>query len=710
MAKQTINNGETGSLVRGKLNSNFTELYATTAAQTVEVDALKATALVRVNVKVDHGALGDGRSLSDLATTASSTTVSSVTAAFTSADIGKIICVEGAGVGGAPLRATISSITSGTAVVVGTAATGSMSAKRGLVATDDGPAFQEAIDWLADNGGGVLYVPPGQYLINTAVSQNAGIETGKGRAQIHLPALDLSTEEPIYIELKGVNNPARNLSWNAGMTQPLNTGGSIIHSYVSSATAGDAIFAGGPPTGVAWQHSGIYVEAHDLTFRTYANPRITPLNLRYIGGARVANLLVDSGTPLQSVVEPTNEAYCVILPGVNNFLPSAAINCDFVNYRYGLQVSEHAEIDDVRVWLCARALMLEGASHSLHIKKLLYVGCTWGIVYVEGTLGNVFFVADSVDCEHTDFGDWRDTVYDTRSGNNELKGTMNFQSVVSNTGPNGEYFGYGDLNIKVRNLYYNVDPQSYQAVGDTNVNLLNFSGATILSPNTTLTAARTWTLPPSIQKQMRLIVDYIGAISATNTIILDPTGSDTINGGANYTIDNPYSITMVWDHGGGVFTARQLGETGNTKSHSDVYVDADADAVSTSTTLASTALSIAVGPGNWQIEVGLRFRNAGAAPGWKVNLLKTGSPTFLSGRILFGEGAGAPTINIHDIASGEPNTAGVDTGAGAFCDITKVYVVASAATFTVQLAQNVSDAAQTVMTFGSFIRATKIAA
>src|SRR5262245_37633068 len=34
---------------------------------------------------------------------------------------------------------------------------------------DDGPAFQSALDALADAGGGTLFVPAGLYLINTPV-------------------------------------------------------------------------------------------------------------------------------------------------------------------------------------------------------------------------------------------------------------------------------------------------------------------------------------------------------------------------------------------------------------------------------------------------------------------------------------------------------------------------------------------------------------
>lgn len=58
----------------------------------------------------------------DAAMTAASTTLTSQVAAFVAGDVGKSVVVAGAGVDGADLRATISSVTSATQVVLSTAA------------------------------------------------------------------------------------------------------------------------------------------------------------------------------------------------------------------------------------------------------------------------------------------------------------------------------------------------------------------------------------------------------------------------------------------------------------------------------------------------------------------------------------------------------------------------------------------------------------
>jgi hypothetical protein len=69
-----------------------------------------------------------GRSVSDAATTASDTTLTSATAAFTSADVGRMVIVEGGNTGGKEFVSTIESVTSATEVVVAVAPTATVSA------------------------------------------------------------------------------------------------------------------------------------------------------------------------------------------------------------------------------------------------------------------------------------------------------------------------------------------------------------------------------------------------------------------------------------------------------------------------------------------------------------------------------------------------------------------------------------------------------
>ena len=74
-----------------------------------------ATKLGDIPSSLDWG-YGDAVELSDGGITATDTTFVSATAAFDAEDVGKTICVPGAGAAGVPLTTTIASITGPTTV------------------------------------------------------------------------------------------------------------------------------------------------------------------------------------------------------------------------------------------------------------------------------------------------------------------------------------------------------------------------------------------------------------------------------------------------------------------------------------------------------------------------------------------------------------------------------------------------------------------
>src|SRR5262250_3243701 len=71
--------------------------------------------------------------------------------------------------------------------------------------TDDGPAFQRALDALAEAGGGTLFVPGGHYLIASPVTKDfSGISGGitiRGVASDKMPAPPTATGEQLSLSL-----------------------------------------------------------------------------------------------------------------------------------------------------------------------------------------------------------------------------------------------------------------------------------------------------------------------------------------------------------------------------------------------------------------------------------------------------------------------------------------------------------------------------
>lgn len=126
-----------------------------------------------------YGAIGDERRVNDAAMTSGSAVLTSSTAEFTNADIGKM-CVVTSARGGDPgeadgetnpLTAKILSVQSATQVTLDTAATASVSDKRVHIATSDSLAFQAAVDAAHDAGGGDVPVPPGHRFLLTMARQ-----------------------------------------------------------------------------------------------------------------------------------------------------------------------------------------------------------------------------------------------------------------------------------------------------------------------------------------------------------------------------------------------------------------------------------------------------------------------------------------------------------------------------------------------------------
>lgn len=93
-----------------------------------------------------NGAKGNGRVVGDVVTN-STTTITSATAAFTSADAGKTIMINGAnGTGVGPLVTTISSVTNATTAILASAAGITTTGCAAVFGTDDTTAIQAAIN------------------------------------------------------------------------------------------------------------------------------------------------------------------------------------------------------------------------------------------------------------------------------------------------------------------------------------------------------------------------------------------------------------------------------------------------------------------------------------------------------------------------------------------------------------------------------------
>lgn len=144
-----------------------------------------------------YGAKGDVRTVADAVVSGQpTTTVTSATAAFTQADVGKLVTLNGAGASGAVLATTVATVVNSTTITVATTATTNVSAALLALGTDDSTAMQAAINAAnAAPRGGVVYFPPGVY------ARGAGTVTAKLNVVLRGAGMDVST---IYAMRTGV--------------------------------------------------------------------------------------------------------------------------------------------------------------------------------------------------------------------------------------------------------------------------------------------------------------------------------------------------------------------------------------------------------------------------------------------------------------------------------------------------------------------------
>lgn len=150
------------------------DAQSTPTTKELSLNSVKKLTSNYFNVK-DYGAVGDARQVTDAVVSPGSTTVTSATANFTAADVGKIVFAGNTAFATAVPLGTITARNSATSITVSVAATQSLSGCH-LVwgSADDSNAMEAA--FLAAKAAtperGVVYIPPGGYIVSKCVFNN----------------------------------------------------------------------------------------------------------------------------------------------------------------------------------------------------------------------------------------------------------------------------------------------------------------------------------------------------------------------------------------------------------------------------------------------------------------------------------------------------------------------------------------------------------
>lgn len=393
---------------------------------------------VTFNVK-NYGAEGDGIALYDGAITSGTDDFTSASAAFTTADVGKIITISGAGGSNVDLTTTISAYVSATAVTIATNALATVSSAMAIYGTDDTTAIRNAVAAVYDGGNGphsgIIYFPDGIYIVNGAFDQT-------NNSQIAVPTVDLD-ERPVSIVFRGAVKPHLNSRHMTGST--------IFGSRYG--TNGSYSIISGKNAGQSGDMTLVRIHFQDINIKTVQNPTHSALNLIDLNMASgdnvqiMANIAPGATVPIQT----HNDSFGLIMPGTLNGNVSARWTAlKVVRFYNGIQFGEHGQADDVMVAYGVNGLLFKDCRYTAKV-GYSSVEIVVNAVVMQGLVTN-YFQIDVLDLEHASgtFAPIYDLVDSTEIG----QGNINY-TIFDNGGGN-IFARNGGKNVSLHNMETNV--------------------------------------------------------------------------------------------------------------------------------------------------------------------------------------------------------------------------------------------------------------
>lgn len=361
-----------------------------------------------------YGAKGNGITLFDGAVSASSTAFSSASATFTSADVGKVITITGAGGTNVDHTTTIAAFVDATHVTLTAAAVATVSGAIYTYGTDDTTAINTIITTIAaqSNPQGTIYFPSGTYIINGAFNK-------ANNSQIGMPTIsstDTTPKNHTIIKFQG------SLYGKSTNTQRFATGGSILYS-TKNGTAGTSVISG-KAVGSSGSLTDVRIELDTITVRTVQDPVNSALDLEFINSMILNNVYVEAGTVLlDNRVQPTTStSYGIKTVGVLNNSISYLKNVRVQGFYNGIAAQEHAQLDNIFILHAVNGLVITSTGHAVYGE---YIG-------IERTINNIVcsapagsFIINVYDTEHSS-GFWYDTLFDIKDASSNCLGNVNY--------------------------------------------------------------------------------------------------------------------------------------------------------------------------------------------------------------------------------------------------------------------------------------------
>lgn len=358
-----------------------------------------------------YGAKGDGKVVGDVVTN-STTTITSATASFTQADVGKYVMINGgAGTTSPPLVSTIQSVTNGTTAVLNNAATASQTGCAMVWGTDDTAAINSAVTAAGAYGNANAYFAEvlfgaKVYMLATGPTQvGNGSSTPTFNSQIPLPYANANgLTQKLVISLKGAGDNGYQSYW--GSTAP-NLAGTTLVSTLSTGNTPNGTFGqqsviGGPTGGAGFNGGSINfnfanvkpvitgiqvclgaytnIYAFDFGYCTSMAIRQSMAQIFAVQGLDTGNI---AAQPLMKSLPGTfgfQQSVGVGLraPVTGNNADSTAIDFTVMGFARGVMPFDHFTADRLFVMYADRGLYIDGTagySNVMHRITIANFGC-----------------------------------------------------------------------------------------------------------------------------------------------------------------------------------------------------------------------------------------------------------------------------------------------------------------------------------------------
>lgn len=475
----------------------------------------------------------NGRYVTDAAMASTSATITSNTAAFTAADVGKLVTIityptsSGTSVAYA---GTVSTVNSGTSITVSgfTNTSGSaISAAFLALGSDETSAFQSALTAMGSSPG-LCFVPDGIYLLGGVVG---------GSGQLTVPAISTTTASAAAPTIGFVGQtPPQRVQWNISYNVPAMSGPIILTLAAGlSGTGSGNILSSAQGT-----FTNVELVLRNLAFRALpgvfsSGNGISFLNLKWITNCLLEEVSLQVQAPVLALPTPTNYPVGLYMPGLGNGALAVARGVDIVGLGVGMYFGECSNVDDIMCYSCQVGYKTVNMNDAARAGYIFASQCAISLQADAGSGGPQFLDCQLLNIEDTNANWWALSSH-ISDPNGYLWGRINVHRVIEGTGPSSALTISGAAGLEI-----NVDGQPL---------VTSVTAAHACTPGETCLANATGgaftVTTPATRLGTRCTVKKTD--SSGNAVTVSPS-SGTIDGSASYSLSSQYQKVALQSDG-----------------------------------------------------------------------------------------------------------------------------------------------------------------